>query len=92
MEKKPDHRPFDAATVGKVLAEVQEKADAPAQRRRGRGDARAIGPAGRRAAADDADRETQARALRFRRGQRGNLRKKVVPVYGARVGFKASGW
>ena len=37
MEKKPEHRPLDAAMVGQVLEEIEEKVAAQHERRGGRG-------------------------------------------------------
>src|SRR5262249_25107783 len=61
MAKKPEHRPFDAAMVAKVLEEVEEKALKQQSAGVDAATARRVDRPG--AAAEDADREA-ARALR----------------------------
>ncbi|MFO0809692.1 MAG: serine/threonine-protein kinase [Gemmataceae bacterium] len=88
MEKKPEHRPFDAAMVGKVLEEVQEKADALRSAGVDAATARVIDRPGARATADQADRDA-ARALRSAVGKK-KFRKKTVPFY-EKVWFQGIG-
>ena len=77
LEKKPEHRPFDAAMVAKALDEVEQKV---AERRSAGVDA-ATARAGDRLVQRPAD-ETDRDAARTLRGAvaKKKLRKKVVPL------------
>lgn len=85
MEKKPEHRPFDAAMVAKVLEEVEEKAVAQKSAGVDAAAARRIDRPGVRA--EESDREA-ARALRGVR--RRKPRRKNVPWW-ERGYLKAAG-
>jgi serine/threonine-protein kinase len=78
LEKKPEHRPYDAAMVDKVLGEVEEKV--AAQRSAGVDAVTArAGDRGGKRPADDTDRAA-ARTLREAVTRR-KLRKKWVPLH-----------
>lgn len=74
MEKKPEHRPFDAAMVARVLEEVEEKAVAQKSAGVDAVTARRIDRPGVRA--EESDREA-ARALSGRPRRRKKARKQV---------------
>jgi serine/threonine-protein kinase len=77
LEKKPEHRPLDAAMVATVLDTIQEKVEAQqsagVDRARGR---RIDRPRGERPL-DEADRE----AARTLRGQKGRRKENKTPFY-----------
>lgn len=78
MEKKPEHRPFDAAMVDKVLAEVEEKATELRSAGVDAATARMIDRKNVRGDADDTDR---AAAKTLRAAARGKkIKHKRVPI------------
>jgi serine/threonine-protein kinase len=85
LEKKPEHRPFDAAMVAKSLEEVEQKAIE--QRSAGIDAATARRIDRPRASADDDDRDA-ARVLRGVVGRK-KIRKKAVPLV-QRAWFRAA--
>jgi serine/threonine-protein kinase len=78
LEKKPEHRPYDAAMVAKVLDEVEQKVSE--QRSAGLDAATArAGDRGARRPDDETDRDA-ARTLRVAVGKK-KLRKKTLPLF-----------
>lgn len=85
LEKKPEHRPFDAAKVAETLEEIEKKAIEQRSAGVDAATARRVDRPG--ASAEDADREA-ARTLRSAVGRK-KIRKKAVPL-AQRAWFRAS--
>jgi serine/threonine-protein kinase len=87
MEKKPEQRPMDAATVGEALSRVQEKVEAQQSAGVEAAQARAGDRPRNQPQLDDIDKEA-ARTL-LGPGKRKKRKRRKVPVY-RRVWFQAA--